>query len=454
MTNFTAVLVERLKAIEASADERAANLSEAAMECSGTGEKALEKAYMEGVSSLNRTINDIRAIRSAFTAALAAAPVAPGTPQGEFAWLIERVDLPDASAGRGYWTGRSGLLAWSEDHNAAIRFARKNDADAMIRLHSVVGTAVEHGWAVPPATEGGTPGSDVLCEVCAGTFCPHKDRLHFDKDGCPSCEPPPLDPVAAFDELYGIDVEPVAAPALHGETELPLHLACHVHLSKGEHWCRCPHVRSGALPAPALHGETLVEKLHTIFHEFIGTTCRTDGGWCDARDHAEGAAELVSAPVPTLPTCDPSTQITLHEHVAAVGRFLNELYAIMVDPVAEGTITVAEMQVQLLMSATLARNSLQARKPAVPTLTEQDNHHNALACPYCNPQRLSIAALIEPALREKAEAFALELWTNSRSIYSAEVGNTRRREATAAAIDYIAVSIVQFVHSLASEGTK
>jgi hypothetical protein len=31
-------------------------------------------------------------------------------------------------------------------------------------------------------------GSDLLCPYCALQFCPHKDVMHFDKDGCPSCE--------------------------------------------------------------------------------------------------------------------------------------------------------------------------------------------------------------------------------------------------------------------------
>jgi hypothetical protein len=34
-------------------------------------------------------------------------------------------------------------------------------------------------------------GSDLLCEHCAKQFCPYVDLMHFDKDGCPSCEQPP-----------------------------------------------------------------------------------------------------------------------------------------------------------------------------------------------------------------------------------------------------------------------
>lgn len=57
----------------------------------------------------------------------------------------------------------------------------------------------EHGIdaPVPPAPQYGT---DVLCESCAVVFCPHAERLHFDKDGCPQCDasgssaPQPVDP--------------------------------------------------------------------------------------------------------------------------------------------------------------------------------------------------------------------------------------------------------------------
>ncbi len=40
-----------------------------------------------------------------------------------------------------------------------------------------------------------------------------------------------------------------------------------------------------------------------------------------------------------------------HEHTEHVKEFLNELYAVMVDPCAEGTITVSEMKTQLLAAA-------------------------------------------------------------------------------------------------------
>ena len=47
------------------------------------------------------------------------------------------------------------------------------------------------GIVIRPALASWTPpayGSDVLCPSCAVVFCPHGERLHFDKDGCPACE--------------------------------------------------------------------------------------------------------------------------------------------------------------------------------------------------------------------------------------------------------------------------
>jgi hypothetical protein len=41
----------------------------------------------------------------------------------------------------------------------------------------------------------------------------------------------------------------------------------------------------------------------------------------------------------------------LRNHTEAVAQFLNELYAVMVDPCAEGTISVAEMRKALLNAA-------------------------------------------------------------------------------------------------------
>lgn len=58
----------------------------------------------------------------------------------EFAWVIERTVVADVV----YWTGGSG---WSKDHLAAVRFARKEDADRAASY--LIGWTVritEHGW--------------------------------------------------------------------------------------------------------------------------------------------------------------------------------------------------------------------------------------------------------------------------------------------------------------------
>lgn len=41
--------------------------------------------------------------------------------------------------------------------------------------------------AIRSRLEAAPYGSEVLCEGCARTFCPHGERLHFHHDGCPAC---------------------------------------------------------------------------------------------------------------------------------------------------------------------------------------------------------------------------------------------------------------------------
>ncbi len=58
-----------------------------------------------------------------------------------------------------------------------------------------------------------------------------------------------------------------------------------------------------------------------------------------------------------------------HEHTEHVKEFLNDLYATMIDPCAEGTRTVAEMQEALLSAARETRELLASRASA-PTKEE------------------------------------------------------------------------------------
>jgi hypothetical protein len=71
----------------------------------------------------------------------------------DFVWLIES----DLGGSPSYWNGSS----LSPDHDCAVRFARKEDAQRVIdggRAGSVLGStvapmckAVEHGWMKAPA---------------------------------------------------------------------------------------------------------------------------------------------------------------------------------------------------------------------------------------------------------------------------------------------------------------
>ena len=74
----------------------------------------------------------------------------------EYGWLIEA--KPSVSRTPVYWgVATDGALGWTGDDKAAIRFARKVDAEAMIKDYGwTEAFAVEHAW-VPPSgnrTEG------------------------------------------------------------------------------------------------------------------------------------------------------------------------------------------------------------------------------------------------------------------------------------------------------------
>lgn len=78
--------------------------------------------------------------------------------RGDVAWLVERESRPR------WWTGRingTGYREWTDESLEAIRFARREDAEAMIRHLSIEygSKATHHAWtdAPPRATpaEGG-----------------------------------------------------------------------------------------------------------------------------------------------------------------------------------------------------------------------------------------------------------------------------------------------------------
>lgn len=66
----------------------------------------------------------------------------------EYAWLIELKPHAFTSPEPKYWgIDAEGELDWTKDHMAAIRFARKQDAQAIIKYYGwTEADAVEHGW--------------------------------------------------------------------------------------------------------------------------------------------------------------------------------------------------------------------------------------------------------------------------------------------------------------------
>lgn len=78
-------------------------------------------------------------------------------------------------------------------------------------------------------------------------------------------------------------------------------------------------------------------------------------------DH-KGIKVLLRAYLATCPELSSAFEDQRFEiHTRAVNDFLNELYAIMVDPCAEGTISVEEMKTALIAAAIRDRDAANAR---------------------------------------------------------------------------------------------
>jgi hypothetical protein len=80
----------------------------------------------------------------------------------------------------------------------------------------------------------------------------------------------------------------------------------------------------------------------------------------------------------SCPRCgkDCACGFVLREHTKAVGQFLNDLYATMIDPVAAGEIKVEEMQRQLLEAARANRQALYDRDGELAEIKKR--YHNLL----------------------------------------------------------------------------
>lgn len=74
-----------------------------------------------------------------------------------------------------------------------------------------------------------------------------------------------------------------------------------------------------------------------------------EDGWC--KPIAEYDLFLAEAFAELSKFREANWESVFREHTKAVGEFLNELYAVMVDPCAEGTLSVDEMKAALLAAA-------------------------------------------------------------------------------------------------------
>lgn len=79
--------------------------------------------------------------------------------RGDVAWLVERESRPR------WWTGRingTGYREWTDESLEAIRFARREDAEAMIRHLSIEygSKATHHAWTDAPARATPAEGGD------------------------------------------------------------------------------------------------------------------------------------------------------------------------------------------------------------------------------------------------------------------------------------------------------
>lgn len=88
-----------------------------------------------------------------------------------------------------------------------------------------------------------------------------------------------------------------------------------------------------------------------------------EGSDCACECHATGKCSA------SLASATRANDEQFKAHTEAVADFLNELYAIMVDPCAEGTITVAEMKDALIKAAIRDRDAA-ASAPRAPVPVE------------------------------------------------------------------------------------
>lgn len=106
-------------------------------------------------------------------AALQRSPEEPSAPQDESGWLIEL-----AMKGVPHWLMVSSVREWTPDAIKAVRFAREEDAEAMLFFLGIEDSkATEHAWVATSPRECGPPADH--CEKHG----PHRAFA----GGCPGC---------------------------------------------------------------------------------------------------------------------------------------------------------------------------------------------------------------------------------------------------------------------------
>ena len=76
----------------------------------------------------------------------------------QYGWLIENGKKQgEGLAYRFIDNDNGGWGGWTEDHNKAIRFARREDAEQFAHHDEDAWRIVEHGWDAPPSSDGRAP---------------------------------------------------------------------------------------------------------------------------------------------------------------------------------------------------------------------------------------------------------------------------------------------------------
>ncbi len=107
-------------------------------------------------------------------------PVAPTEPRTEFGWLIENgKQQGEGLAYRFVDNDNGGLYGWTPDHNLALRFARRADAEQFAYHDEDAWRIVEHGWATAavPVAEPPTPANDYRSSPEFAAYCERLRKL-------------------------------------------------------------------------------------------------------------------------------------------------------------------------------------------------------------------------------------------------------------------------------------